>query len=140
MLLPDEPYEFKDKDIEELKKVLPAGLARRVMIVSGRDLHWYGVHMVNGLSNLAAKLARLRAALQIPLTEPRIASPSNALPRRFWVEGESAMEGKLVRIRAYERSDLDSLMTWVNDEEVTRNLGAPMIYPLSRAAEENYLK
>jgi RimJ/RimL family protein N-acetyltransferase len=49
------------------------------------------------------------------------------------------MEGKLVRIRAYEKSDLDSLMSWVNDEEVTRNLGAPMIYPLSRAAEEAYL-
>ena len=49
------------------------------------------------------------------------------------------MEGKLVRIRAYEKSDLDSLMTWVNDEEVTRNLAAPMIYPLSRAAEEAYL-
>jgi len=50
------------------------------------------------------------------------------------------MEGKLVRIRAYERSDLDALMTWVNDEEITRNLGAPMIYPLPRAAEEKYLE
>jgi len=68
VLLPDEPYEFKDRDIEELKKVLPSGLSRRVMLVSGRDLHWYGVHMVKGLSTLAAKLARLRAALQIPLT------------------------------------------------------------------------
>jgi len=68
VLLPDEPYEFKDRDIEELKKVLPPGLARRVMIVSGRDLHWYGVHMVKGLTTLASKLARLRAALQIPLT------------------------------------------------------------------------
>jgi ABC-type Fe3+-hydroxamate transport system substrate-binding protein len=68
VLLPDEPYEFKDRDIEELKKVLPPGLARRVMIVSGRDLHWYGVHMVKGLTTLAAKMARLRAALQIPLT------------------------------------------------------------------------
>ena len=68
VLLPDEPYEFKDRDIEELKKVLPPGLARRIMIVSGRDLHWYGVHMVKGLTTLAAKLARMRAALQIPLT------------------------------------------------------------------------
>ncbi len=49
------------------------------------------------------------------------------------------MEGKLVRIRPYEKSDLDSLMKWVNDEEITRNLGAPMIYPLSRVAEEAYL-
>ncbi len=68
VLLPDEPYEFKDRDVEELKKTLPSALARRVMIVSGRDLHWYGVHMVKGLTTLAAKLARLRAALQIPLT------------------------------------------------------------------------
>jgi RimJ/RimL family protein N-acetyltransferase len=50
------------------------------------------------------------------------------------------MEGKLVRIRAYERSDLDSLMTWVNDEEVTRNLAAPMLFPLSRVAEEDFLE
>ncbi len=68
VLLPDEPYEFKDRDVEELKKLLPAGLARRVMIVNGRDLHWYGVHMVKGLMTLATKLARMRAALQIPLT------------------------------------------------------------------------
>ena len=68
VLLPDEPYEFKDRDVEELKKLLPPGLSRRVMIVSGRDLHWYGVHMVKGLTTLATKLARLRAALQIPLT------------------------------------------------------------------------
>ena len=68
VLLPDEPYEFKERDIEELKKLLPVALARRVMIVSGRDLHWYGVHMVKGLPAIAAKLARMRAALQIPLT------------------------------------------------------------------------
>ena len=68
ILLPDEPYEFKERDVEALKKVLPPALARRVLIVSGRDLHWYGVHMVKGLTTLASKLARLRAALQIPLT------------------------------------------------------------------------
>ncbi|HLI80857.1 MAG TPA: helical backbone metal receptor [Candidatus Binataceae bacterium] len=68
VLLPDEPYAFKDRDVEELRKVLPAALGRRVMIVNGRDLHWYGVHMVKGLTTLAAKLAKMRAALQIPLT------------------------------------------------------------------------
>ena len=68
VLLPDEPYEFKERDVEELKKVLPPALARRVLIISGRDLHWYGVHMVGGLVSLADRLARLRAALQIPLT------------------------------------------------------------------------
>jgi len=68
ILLPDEPYEFKDRDIEELRQTLPAALGRRVMIISGRDLHWYGVHMVKGLPALAARLAKMRAALQIPLT------------------------------------------------------------------------
>ena len=34
------------------------------------------------------------------------------------------MEGKLVRLRAYEKSDLDSIMKWINDEEVTDLLAA----------------
>jgi ABC-type Fe3+-hydroxamate transport system substrate-binding protein len=63
VLLPDEPYEFTDRDVDELRKILPAGLARRVLIISGRDLHWYGVHMVNGLKSLANRLARVRAAV-----------------------------------------------------------------------------
>jgi len=63
VLLPDEPYEFRDKDVDELRMVLPPGLARRVLIVSGRDLHWYGVHMVSGLKSLAQRLARVRAAV-----------------------------------------------------------------------------
>ena len=63
VLLPDEPYEFSDKDVDELRMVLPPGLARRVLIVSGRDLHWYGVHMVSGLKSLFQRLARVRAAV-----------------------------------------------------------------------------
>jgi ABC-type Fe3+-hydroxamate transport system substrate-binding protein len=63
VILPDEPYEFDDDDVAELKTMLPAALARRVLIVSGRDLHWYGVHMVNGLKSLAERMARVRAAV-----------------------------------------------------------------------------
>ncbi len=63
VLLPDEPYEFLDRDVEELKAMVPPALARRVLVVSGRDLNWYGVHMVEGLKSLAGRLARLRAAL-----------------------------------------------------------------------------
>ena len=63
VLLPDEPYEFNDRDVDELRTTLPAGLARRVLIISGRDLHWYGVHMVAGLKSLAKRLARVRAAV-----------------------------------------------------------------------------
>lgn len=51
------------------------------------------------------------------------------------------MDGKLVRIRAYEKSDLDAVMAWINDEEVTRNLGAGLItYPVSRMQEEQFLE
>jgi ABC-type Fe3+-hydroxamate transport system substrate-binding protein len=63
VVLPDEPYEFDDDDVAELKTMLPAALARRVLIVSGRDLHWYGVHMVKGLKSLAERMARVRAAV-----------------------------------------------------------------------------
>ena len=63
VLLPDEPYAFDDRDVEELKTLLPPALARRVLIVSGRDLHWYGVHMVTGLTSLAERMARVRAAV-----------------------------------------------------------------------------
>ncbi|MBF6570680.1 MAG: ABC transporter substrate-binding protein [Candidatus Binataceae bacterium] len=62
VLLPDEPYVFKDHDVRELKEQLPAALARRVLLVSGRDLHWYGVHMVQGLRALNDLLARVRAS------------------------------------------------------------------------------
>jgi ABC-type Fe3+-hydroxamate transport system substrate-binding protein len=69
VLLPDEPYAFDTSDVRELKEELPAALARRVAVVSGRDLHWYGVPMVHGLRNISDRLARLRAALQIPLPQ-----------------------------------------------------------------------
>jgi len=62
VLLPDEPYEFGAKDVEELKPKLPPALSRRLVTISGRDLHWYGVHMVHGLKSLAALLGRVRAA------------------------------------------------------------------------------
>ncbi len=61
VLLPDEPYVFTDDDVRELKEALPAALGRRVLLVSGRDLHWYGVHMVRGLRALNRLLARVRA-------------------------------------------------------------------------------
>ncbi|MGH7931526.1 MAG: helical backbone metal receptor [Candidatus Binataceae bacterium] len=63
VLLPDEPYEFGAKDVDELKPLLPSALSRRVVLIGGRDLHWYGVHMVNGLHTLNALLGRVRAAV-----------------------------------------------------------------------------
>jgi ABC-type Fe3+-hydroxamate transport system substrate-binding protein len=62
VLLPDEPYEFGAKDVEELKPLLPPALSRRIVLINGRDLHWYGVHMATGLGALSALLARVRAS------------------------------------------------------------------------------
>ena len=62
VLLPDEPYAFSVKDAEELKPLLPPPLSRRVVLINGRDLHWYGTHMLTGLRSLAGLLARVRAA------------------------------------------------------------------------------
>jgi ABC-type Fe3+-hydroxamate transport system substrate-binding protein len=62
VLLPDEPYEFRAKDVDELKPLLPPGLSRRLVLINGRDLHWYGVHMLTGLKSLAALLARVRVS------------------------------------------------------------------------------
>jgi ABC-type Fe3+-hydroxamate transport system substrate-binding protein len=63
VLLPDEPYEFGAVDVEEVKAMVPPGLSRTVLLVSGRDLHWYGSHMVHGLKALASRLSRIRASL-----------------------------------------------------------------------------
>ena len=62
VLLPNEPYEFSARDLEELKPLLPPALSRRMLLINGRDLHWYGVHMVSGLKSLNALLARVRAS------------------------------------------------------------------------------
>jgi ABC-type Fe3+-hydroxamate transport system substrate-binding protein len=62
VLLPNEPYEFGAKDVEELKPMLPPALSRRVVLIDGRDLHWYGAHMQKGLKSLANLLGRVRAA------------------------------------------------------------------------------
>jgi ABC-type Fe3+-hydroxamate transport system substrate-binding protein len=61
VLLPDEPYAFGAKDVEALKPLLPPPLSRRVILINGRDLHWYGVRMVKGLKDLATRLSRIRA-------------------------------------------------------------------------------
>lgn len=63
VLLPDEPYRFGPADVDELKAALPPALSRRVLLISGRDLHWYGVRMVEGFARLASLLGRVRASV-----------------------------------------------------------------------------
>lgn len=51
------------------------------------------------------------------------------------------MEGRLVRLRAYERSDLEAVMKWINDEDVTTFLGGPTFrLPVSSVAEARYVE
>jgi RimJ/RimL family protein N-acetyltransferase len=45
-----------------------------------------------------------------------------------------------IHLRAFEKEDLDTVLRWVNDEEVTRNLSDALIYPLSRADEIKWLE
>lgn len=49
------------------------------------------------------------------------------------------LEGKKVRLRPLSMNDLDSIMEWVNDEEVTRTLLTGR-YPMTREAEIKWLE
>ena len=45
------------------------------------------------------------------------------------------MQGKLVRLRGYEKSDADAMLRWASDEEVVRWHGPPD-WPATRAQQE----
>jgi RimJ/RimL family protein N-acetyltransferase len=49
------------------------------------------------------------------------------------------MQGKLVRFRNYEKSDVDALVRWFSDEEVTQFLG-PSRIPQTRAFQEQQIE
>jgi RimJ/RimL family protein N-acetyltransferase len=49
------------------------------------------------------------------------------------------MEGKLVRLRGYEKSDLNDLMRWWHDEEVTKFISAA-VFPASSIEEERFIE
>src|SRR3990172_10452514 len=53
-------------------------------------------------------------------------------------EEDAMLEGKLVRLRALEPTDIERAYTWINDREVTRFLRAR--YPMSHADEERWLE
>jgi len=48
------------------------------------------------------------------------------------------MEGKKIKIRALEKTDIDEIMKWVNDPEVVDSL--LMRYPVSRYQEEKWIE
>jgi len=49
------------------------------------------------------------------------------------------IKGKLVNLRAVEKKDLEEIMKWVNDREITKYLAA-FLYPVSRLEEEKFLE
>jgi RimJ/RimL family protein N-acetyltransferase len=48
------------------------------------------------------------------------------------------IEGKRIRIRAIEKTDIEEIMRWINDPEVMENL--LMRYPVSRYQEEKWIE
>lgn len=61
ILLPDEPYRFRERDREEILRILPN---TGVELVSGDDCSWHGVRSIRGvelLESLSAKYASLSA-------------------------------------------------------------------------------
>jgi len=50
ILLPDEPYEFKDEDVSAFNRLFEnSGAKPKIRIVSGANLCWYGVRTLEGL-------------------------------------------------------------------------------------------
>ena len=45
-----------------------------------------------------------------------------------------------IRLRAFEKEDLDTIVKWVNTEAVTQYLSDSLIYPISRADEAKWLE
>jgi len=57
VLLPDEPYPFKDSHAEEFEGMdIPAARTGLVLCVSGRDLCWHGAWAVEGLPRLRDRI------------------------------------------------------------------------------------
>jgi hypothetical protein len=55
VLLPSEPYVFKDRHVDEVAAALPGVRAR---LVDGRDLFWWGIRTPDALSRLRETLFR----------------------------------------------------------------------------------
>jgi hypothetical protein len=55
VLLPTEPYPFKERHVAEVGEALPDA---EVVIVDGQDLFWWGIRTPGAVERLAATLAR----------------------------------------------------------------------------------
>jgi len=62
VLLPDEPFAFGHRDVEELMRLpVPAASDGRIWCTSGRDLFWYGVRFSAALARVCDLVSRARA-------------------------------------------------------------------------------
>lgn len=51
------------------------------------------------------------------------------------------MDGKLVPLRGYEMSDLDTVTRWITDQEVTQFRGSGILsYPVSSTAVRKFIE
>ena len=59
VLLPDEPYAFGPEDREEIAALdCPAARARRIHLIDGTLVSWYGPRIAEAIQVLAPLLAR----------------------------------------------------------------------------------
>jgi hypothetical protein len=59
VLLPSEPYSFRERHCVEILDLLPAGSKTRVALIDGAMASWYGSRAIEGLNYLAAFRAGL---------------------------------------------------------------------------------
>jgi hypothetical protein len=86
VVLPDEPYVFGPADGPE------AFPARRVALVEGRSLTWYGPSLRTARSLLAGQLAAALPAREGRLSgQPRLRDSAGACASRFWSQQARAM-------------------------------------------------
>jgi len=55
VLLPTEPYPFKERHAAEVAEAIPGA---QVLIVDGQDLIWWGIRTPGAVERLAAALGR----------------------------------------------------------------------------------
>ena len=60
VLLPSEPYRFRDRDVVEVRRLVPPGI--RIALIDGEMTSWYGSRAVAGLQYLADFRRRSAAA------------------------------------------------------------------------------
>jgi ABC-type hemin transport system substrate-binding protein len=59
VLLPDEPYVFAEKHIADLAELdlIPAGRERRIHLVDGKAMFWYGRRTIGAVAELRRLIA-----------------------------------------------------------------------------------